>query len=54
MNLIVTGANGSLGQHLMTHLRALGHDPYCVTRAAYDLRNPDPNRFKGEPTIQDL
>lgn len=38
MNLIVTGSNGYLGKHLVTHLRALGYDPYCVPSKAYDLR----------------
>lgn len=54
-NLIVTGASGFLGQHLMYYLRALGHDPYPVTRAAYDLRNPDHLdalfRYTGKPDI---
>lgn len=54
-NLIVTGASGFLGQHLMSHLRTLGHDPYGVTRSAYDLRNPDHLdalfRHTGKPDI---
>lgn len=39
MNIVVTGSTGFLGSHLMAHLRALGHDPYGVTRQAYDLRH---------------
>lgn len=38
MTIIVTGSNGFLGQHLMTHLRTLGYDPYGVSSKAYDLR----------------
>ena len=38
MNIIVTGSNGFLGQHLMAHLRTLGYDPYGVSSKAYDLR----------------
>ena len=40
VNIICTGSQGFLGQHLMTYLRTLGHDPYGVPRPAYDLRNP--------------
>jgi GDP-L-fucose synthase len=35
-NIIITGASGFLGQHLLAHLRTLGHDPYGATRQAYD------------------
>lgn len=38
--IVVTGSNGYLGQHLMTHLHTLGHDPYGVPSRAYDLRRP--------------
>lgn len=38
MNIIVTGAAGFLGQHLMGRLLDLGHVPYGVTSKAYDLR----------------
>lgn len=37
-NVVVTGASGFLGQHLMARLRSLGYDPYGVSSQAYDLR----------------
>lgn len=40
MNIVVTGANGFLGRHLMARLHTLGHDPYGVESKAYDLRSP--------------
>lgn len=64
MNITVTGYPGFLATHLLSHLRALGHDPYPVTRQAYDaseypkgydLRNPDHLdallRHTGKPDI---
>lgn len=38
MNIIVTGSQGFLGQHLMAHLYRLGYLPYGVPSKAYDLR----------------
>lgn len=39
MRILVTGANGFLGRHLMHKLRSMGFDPYPVHSTAYDLRS---------------
>lgn len=55
VNILVTGSAGFLGKHLVSHLGTLGHYPYCATRSAYDLRNPDHLdalfRHTGKPDI---
>lgn len=48
MKVLITGANGFIGQHLSRHLLALGHDLTLVTRS----RNTDP--AKADPSTRTI